>query len=75
MMCRGSHATRRARDMSNSWMFGIGVFAMTALAQAISRLSGFDVDVASLKAVLAFCGVGLLISLVFILSGLDPFPF
>jgi hypothetical protein len=54
---------------------GIGVLAMTALAQAISRLSGFDVDAESLKVVVGFCGVGLLISVIFILWGLEPAAF
>jgi len=45
---------------------------MTALAQSLSRLTGTDVDVESLKAVLIFCGIGLLTSLLAIETyGLD----
>ena len=45
---------------------------MTALAQALSRLTGTDVDVESLKAVLIFSGIGLLASLIAIEAyGLD----
>lgn len=74
-MCASSHAAPRARDMSNSWTTEIGVFAMTALAQAISRLSGFDVDVESLKVVVGFCSVGLLVSVLLIIWGLEPAAF
>lgn len=48
---------------------------MTALAQAISRLSGFDVDVESLKVVVGFCSVGLLASVLLIIWGLEPAAF
>ena len=47
---------------------------MVALARALSRMSGVDVDVESLKAVIAFAGVGLLVSLMFIIYGLDVLP-
>jgi hypothetical protein len=44
---------------------------MMALAQAISRLTGKDVSGDSLSAILIFCGIGLLVSLVAIIYGLD----
>jgi hypothetical protein len=48
--------------------------AMVALAQTLSRISGVDVDVESLKAVVALAGVGLLVSLLFIIYGLEVLP-
>ncbi len=36
---------------------------MTALAQAISRIAGTDVEVETLKAILILSGIGLLVSL------------
>jgi hypothetical protein len=36
---------------------------MTAFVQAISRLTRIDSDIEPLKAVLIFCGIGLLLSL------------
>ena len=47
---------------------------MVALARTLSRISGMDVDVASLKAVVTFASVGLLISLLFAIYGLDVLP-
>jgi len=45
---------------------------MTAFAQALSRLTGMDVDVESLKTVLIFSGIGLFVSLLAIETyGLD----
>jgi hypothetical protein len=45
---------------------------MIAFVQAISRLTKTDVDVEPLKAVLIFCGIGLLLSLLAIEAyGLD----
>jgi hypothetical protein len=45
---------------------------MTALAQTLSRISGTEVDVESLRAVLLFCVIGLLASaLLFKTEGLD----
>jgi hypothetical protein len=45
---------------------------MTAIIQAISRLTRTDVDVEPLKTVLIFCGTGLLLSLLAIQTyGLD----
>jgi hypothetical protein len=46
--------------------------AMTALARALSRASGTEVDVESLRAILKFCAIGLLASaLLFKTEGLD----
>jgi hypothetical protein len=53
----------------------IGGLAMTALAQAISRLSGVDIDLATLRAVVTFSSVGLLISVLLIIWGLAPTAF
>lgn len=45
---------------------------MTALVQALSRLTGTDFDVESLKTILIFCGIGLVLSLLAIETyGLD----
>jgi hypothetical protein len=45
---------------------------MTALVQAISRISRINIDIEPLKAVLIFCGIGLLLSLLAIEAfGLD----
>jgi hypothetical protein len=53
----------------------IGGLAMTALAQAISRLSGVDIDLNTLRAVVTFCSVGLLLSVLLIIWGLTPIAF
>ena len=37
---------------------------MTALAQAISRVTGTEIDVESLKAIVVFSGIGLLVTMV-----------
>lgn len=48
---------------------------MIAIAKALSRVSGTEVDVESLKTVAMFCGVGLLASLLFLVTyGLDLGP-
>ena len=47
---------------------------MLAVARALSRVSGLDVDVESLKAVVAFSCIGLLVSLLLMISGLEIFP-
>ncbi len=45
---------------------------MTALARTLSRISGAEVDVESLRPVLLFCAIGLLASaLLFKTEGLD----
>jgi hypothetical protein len=36
---------------------------MTALVQVLSKLTGTDIEIESLQAVLTFCGIGLLVSL------------
>jgi len=47
---------------------------MAALARALSRASGTNVDVATLKTIAIFCGVGLFASLLFTTYGLDLSP-
>ena len=45
---------------------------MTALAEALSRATGIEIDVESLWAVLMFCGIGLLATLLLMQTeGLD----
>lgn len=44
---------------------------MAALAQALSRASGADIDVDSLFTVVLFCGVGLLATFCMMRYGLD----
>jgi hypothetical protein len=44
---------------------------MAAIAKALSRASGTEVEVETLKTVAMFCGVGLLVSLLFATYGLD----
>jgi hypothetical protein len=47
---------------------------MAALARALSRASGTNVDVATLKTIAIFCAVGLFASLLFATHGLDLSP-
>jgi hypothetical protein len=47
---------------------------MIAIAKALSRVSGTEVGVESLKTVAIFCGVGLLVSLLLVTYGLDLSP-
>ena len=47
---------------------------MVALARTLSRISGVDVDLELLKAVVAVSCVGLFVSLLFIIYGLDILP-
>ena len=48
---------------------------MTALAHTLSRVSGIDIDVESLKTVAMFSGAGLLLSVAVCLTyGLDLSP-
>jgi hypothetical protein len=47
---------------------------MAAIARAFSRISRIDVDVEMLKTLFIFCGVGLLVSLLFLSYGLDLSP-
>jgi hypothetical protein len=48
--------------------------SMTALAQALTRMSGRNVDVEALKVVAVFCCTGLFITLVMLSYGLDVTP-
>jgi hypothetical protein len=47
---------------------------MVAIARALSRASGTNVDVDTLKTLLMFCGVGLTVSLILASYGLDLSP-
>ena len=47
---------------------------MAALARALSRASGTNVVVETLKTIAIFCGVGLFASLLFATYGLDLSP-
>jgi len=57
------------------WLLDISSFVevpmMIAVTQALSRITGKDVNTDSLSAILIFCGIGLLSSLVAIIYGLD----
>jgi hypothetical protein len=44
---------------------------MAAIAKVLSRASGTAVEVETLKTIAMFCGVGLLVSLLFATYGLD----
>jgi hypothetical protein len=44
---------------------------MIALAEALSRATGIEINVEALQRILLFCGAGLLISLLLIIDGLD----
>lgn len=44
---------------------------MATIARVLSRASGTDVDVETLKILVMFCGVGLFVSLLFASYGLD----
>jgi hypothetical protein len=47
---------------------------MAAIAKALSRISGTQIEVETLKTVLMFCGVGLVVSLLLVSYGLDLSP-
>jgi hypothetical protein len=47
---------------------------MAALARTLSRVSGTNVDVETLKTIIIFCGVGLTLSLILASYGLDLSP-
>jgi hypothetical protein len=47
---------------------------VASIAKAISRISGTDVEVETLKTIVIFCGVGLLVSLACVCYGLDLSP-
>jgi hypothetical protein len=51
--------------------FAMAAFAIGALARAISRVSGVDVDTESLKVVVTFSSLGLLLSFLFIIFGFE----
>ena len=57
------------------WLLDISSFVevtmMIAVSQALSRIAGKEVNADSLSAILIFCGIGLLSSLVAIIYGLD----
>jgi hypothetical protein len=44
---------------------------MAAIAKILSRASGTEVEVETLKTIAMFCGVGLFVSLLFATYGLD----
>jgi hypothetical protein len=44
---------------------------MTAIAKVFSGVSGTEVAVETMKTIAVFCGVGLLVSLLFATYGLD----
>jgi hypothetical protein len=47
---------------------------MATIAKALSRVSGTQVDVETLKTIVMFCGVGLTVSLLLASYGLDLSP-
>ena len=47
---------------------------MVALARTLSRTTGINVDIETLKTVAIFCGTGLLVSLMSATYGLDLSP-
>ena len=44
---------------------------MAAIAKALSRFSGNQVDIETLKTIAIFCGAGLTVSLLLVSYGLD----
>jgi hypothetical protein len=44
---------------------------MAAFTKALSRISGTNVDIETLKTIIMFCGVGLTVSLMLMSYGLD----
>jgi hypothetical protein len=51
--------------------FGLWRSQMAAIAKVLSRVSGTEVDVETLRIIAMFCGVGLLVSLLLVSYGLD----
>ena len=47
---------------------------MAAIARVLSRASGIEIDVETLKTLVMFCGVGLTVSLMLASYGLDLSP-
>jgi hypothetical protein len=46
-------------------------FEMTAIARVLSRATGVEIDVDSLRPILIVCGAGLMFSLLMMMSGCD----
>jgi hypothetical protein len=46
-------------------------FEMTAIARVLSRATGVEIDVDSLRPILIVCGAGLMLSLLMMMSGCD----
>jgi hypothetical protein len=44
---------------------------MTAIAKVLSRVTGTQIEIETLKTIAMFCGVGLVVSLLFATYGLD----
>ena len=44
---------------------------MTAIARDLSRATGIEIDVDSLRPILIVCGAGLMLSLLMMMSGCD----
>ena len=44
---------------------------MAAIARVLSRATGTEIDVETLKTIALFCGVGLVVSLLLAIYGLD----
>jgi len=47
---------------------------MAAIARVLSRASGADLDVETIKTLVIFCGVGLAVSLMLVSYGVDLSP-
>ncbi|MBV8701034.1 hypothetical protein [Bradyrhizobium sp.] len=47
---------------------------MAAIAKMLSRASGFEIEANTLRAILIFCGAGLLFSLLMLSYGIDLSP-
>ncbi len=47
---------------------------MAALARVLSRTTGIEIDVDTLRPILIFCGAGLLFSILLVNSGFDLNP-
>lgn len=61
-MCRGGESATNAKACA---IAGVEILRsqMTAIARVLSRASGTQVDVETLKTIVIFCGVGLVVSL------------
>jgi hypothetical protein len=47
---------------------------MASLARMLSRASGYEIDVKTLRPIVIFCGVGLLFALLVMTYGIDLSP-